>query len=86
MPQVPAAIRSGDSRPGGSIKGYPADKIYDEIAFISYYFHWDRDRIMNMEHRERQQWCLAISNINKQMNAAGRQAAKGREISLQELR
>lgn len=50
------------------IKGYPADKIYEEIAFIAYYFHWSYESIMNMEHEERLRWCAEISKINKRLN------------------
>lgn len=35
------------------------------MAFISYYFHWDREEVMNMEHRDRKKWCDEISRINK---------------------
>ncbi|WP_425278656.1 DUF6760 family protein [Defluviitalea saccharophila] len=42
--------------------------MYEEAAFIAYYFHWSHDEIMNMDHRERRKWCEQISNINKKMN------------------
>ncbi|WP_127486166.1 DUF6760 family protein [Paenibacillus ehimensis] len=47
---------------------YPADKIYEEAAFLAYYFHWPHDDIMNMEHRERRRWCSEISRINRSLN------------------
>lgn len=48
--------------------GYPLDKIYEEVAFIAYHFHWGREEIMNMEHRERRRWCDEISKVNKKIN------------------
>lgn len=48
--------------------GYPLDRLYEEVAFLAYYFHWDDDRILNLEHRDRQRWCREISRINKQLN------------------
>lgn len=51
-----------------SITSYPIDRIYKEVAFISYYFHWNHDEIMNMEHRERRRWCEEISKINSDLN------------------
>ncbi|MDD2620761.1 MAG: hypothetical protein PHC92_08865 [Syntrophomonadaceae bacterium] len=53
---------------GGGIKSYPADKIYQEVAFIAYYMHWPHDQIMSMEHRDRRRWCEEISQINRRLN------------------
>ena len=50
------------------MKLYPADKIYEEAAFIGYYFHWNHDDIMNMPHGERIRWCKEISRINSKLN------------------
>lgn len=51
------------------IKSYPIDRIYEEAAFIAYYFHWPNEQIMSMEHRERRRWCEEITRINKKLNA-----------------
>lgn len=48
--------------------GYPLDRIYEEVAFIAYHFHWSHDEIMNMEHRERQRWVAEISGINRKLS------------------
>lgn len=47
---------------------YPAEKIYEEAAFISYYLHWSHDDIMAMSHNERIRWCKEISKINSKLN------------------
>jgi len=47
--------------------GYPIDRIYEEVAFISYYFHWSHDEIMQLDHRTRQRWCGEISRINRRL-------------------
>ena len=47
---------------------YPADKIYEEAAFIAYYMHWSHDDIMQMSHRDRIRWCREISRINSRLN------------------
>ena len=47
---------------------YPADKIYEEMAFIGYYMHWGSDEISSFSHRERQRWCSEISKINSKLN------------------
>ena len=56
---------AGDGR---GIVGYPVDRIYEEVAFIAYYFHWSQAEIMSMEHRERRKWCEEISRINRTLN------------------
>ncbi|MGN1043809.1 MAG: DUF6760 family protein [Acutalibacteraceae bacterium] len=43
--------------------------MYEEIAFLAYYFHWSREEIMLLPHRERIKFCNEVSKINKKMNA-----------------
>ncbi|NOY64099.1 MAG: hypothetical protein GXO97_01665 [Nitrospirae bacterium] len=50
------------------MKGYPLNRLYEEVAFIAYHFHWSYEEIMNMEHRERQRWVEEISKINRQLS------------------
>ena len=47
------------------MRGYPLDRLYEEVAFIAYHFHWPHEEIMEMEHRERQRWVEEISKINR---------------------
>ncbi|NTU41454.1 MAG: hypothetical protein HGA78_00060 [Nitrospirales bacterium] len=48
--------------------GYPLTRLYEEVAFIAYHFHWSHDEIMAMEHRERQKWVEEISKINRRLS------------------
>jgi len=50
------------------MSSYPLDRLYEEVAFVSYYFHWGHGDIMNMPHLERKRWCEEISNINKKLS------------------
>ena len=52
--------------PGGII-GYPLDRIYEEVAYVSYYFHWPLDDVMNMEHNDRRKWVEEIAKINEKL-------------------
>jgi hypothetical protein len=65
-----ARVRSGPGRgaDGGGIVSYPLDKLYQEVAYIAYHFHWSPDEVLDMEHRERQVWVKEISEINKEIN------------------
>lgn len=44
-------------------------ELYHQLAFISYYFHWDLETVMALPHLERKKFCEEISRINRQANA-----------------
>lgn len=51
---------------------YPLDKLYQEVAYIAYHFHWSLDDVLEMEHKERQIWIREISAINREINSSRR--------------
>lgn len=55
---------------GGGILSYPLERLYQEVAYIAYHFHWSLDDILAMEHKERQIWVREISEINSQINTS----------------
>ena len=50
---------------------YPLDRLYEEVAYVAYHFHWSRQEILNMEHPERAQWIEEIADINRQLGGIG---------------
>ncbi|WP_121324011.1 DUF6760 family protein [Paraburkholderia sp. RAU2J] len=52
------------------MKVYPRARLYEEMAFIAFYFHWGRDELMHLEHSERRRWCKELSEINRRMDTA----------------
>ncbi len=50
--------------------GYPLERLYEEVAYIAYHFHWSRKSILKMEHRERQAWVEQIAALNQRINEA----------------
>jgi hypothetical protein len=54
----------------GGVVGYPLDRLHEEMAFISYHFHWSRAEVMTLEHHERRRWVREISSINDALNRA----------------
>ena len=66
---MPACLRTGTGS-GGGILGYPLARLYEEVAFIAYHFHWPHDEVMQLEHEERLKWVTQISAINNQMNGS----------------
>lgn len=57
---------SGARSPGG-IVGYPLDQLYEEVAYIAYYFHWPLMEILELEHAERRRWVEEIAGINQKL-------------------
>jgi hypothetical protein len=47
------------------------ERLFEEVAYIAYYFHWSDEQIMAMEHRDRQQWVAEIARINQRLNGNG---------------
>ena len=62
-------LRERVRSPGG-IVSYPLENIFKEVAFVAYHFHWDRDLILDMPHKERHAWVKEISTINEKINAS----------------
>ena len=50
--------------------GYPLERLYEEVAYVSYYFHWPRHEVLALEHSERQHWVRQIASINRRLNQA----------------
>ncbi len=59
-------VRRGAVAGGGALS-YPSAQLYEEVAFIAFYFHWSPDAILNLDHRDRQRWVEEISKINKRL-------------------
>ena len=47
--------------------GYPLDRLYEEVAYMAYYFHWPLPEILDLEHGERRRWIEEIANINSKL-------------------
>lgn len=47
--------------------GYPLDQLYEEVAYIAYYFHWPLLEILELEHTERRCWVEEIADINRKL-------------------
>jgi hypothetical protein len=44
------------------------DRLYEEMAYIAYHFHWPREEVMSLPHKERHRWVREISEINRKIN------------------
>ncbi len=48
---------------------YATDRLYEEIAYVAYHFHWAFDDIVDMEHPLRRRFVEEISRINRRISA-----------------
>jgi hypothetical protein len=47
---------------------YAADRLYEEVAYVAYHFHWSRDDILDLEHPERLRFVSEIARINTRIS------------------
>jgi hypothetical protein len=67
MSALPATVRGGVKQRGGGWR-YPLERLYEEVAYIAYHFHWPHEQILALEHSERQRWLAEIAKINRRFN------------------
>ncbi len=67
MPSLRAGVRGGAERRGG-ITRYPLERLYEEVAYIAYHFHWPHEKILAFEHPDRRKWVEEIAKINRRLN------------------
>jgi hypothetical protein len=44
------------------------DLLREEVAFVTYHFHWPHEEVMALEHVDRRGWVAEISAIHRRMN------------------
>jgi hypothetical protein len=47
---------------------YASDRLYEEIAYVAYHFHWSMDEILDMEHPTRLRYVSEIGKINRRLS------------------
>lgn len=60
--------RGGGPRGIGGVAGYPIERLYEEVAYLAYHFHWDPQVLLNLDHAERRRWVSEVAAINRRMN------------------
>ena len=50
--------------------GHPSDRVFEEVAYVAYHFHWPREEVMELDHLERRRWVAEIAHINDRLNEA----------------
>lgn len=44
---------------------YPAEAIWQEVAFLAYHLHWSLDALLDLEHADRVRLIRSTSSLNK---------------------
>lgn len=47
---------------------YAPDRIYEEVAYVAYHFHWPLGDILDLEHPQRLRYVSEIADINNRLN------------------
>lgn len=47
---------------------YASERLFEEIAYVAYHFHWSLEEILNLEHADRQKFVREISSINRRLS------------------
>ncbi|MDP9075624.1 MAG: hypothetical protein M3N98_15935 [Actinomycetota bacterium] len=47
---------------------YAADRLYEEVAYVAYNFHWTLDDILDLEHPVRRRFTEEIGRINRRLS------------------
>ena len=47
---------------------YDQDRLFEEIAYVAYHFHWPLGEILDLEHPLRQRFVEEIGRINRQLS------------------
>ncbi|MFC4508356.1 MULTISPECIES: DUF6760 family protein [Streptomyces] len=43
---------------------YAVERLYEEIAYLAYHFHWPLEELLDLEHHERQRYVEQIARLN----------------------
>jgi hypothetical protein len=46
------------------VKRYPAEALWQEIAYLAYHLHWRLDDLLDMEHLDRVRMVRAVVSLN----------------------
>jgi hypothetical protein len=50
---------------------YAPDRLYEEVAYVAYHFHWPLADLLDLEHPARRRFVGEIAKINSRISAGG---------------
>jgi hypothetical protein len=49
----------------GGVLGYPLERVYREVAYLSCKVHWTHDELMHLDHAERRRWVEEVAKLEE---------------------
>ncbi len=49
---------------------YAAERLFEEVAYVAYHFHWSLEEILDLEHPDRLHFVDEIGKINQRLSGA----------------
>ncbi len=49
---------------------YAAERLFEEVAYVAYHFHWSLEEILDLEHPDRLRFVDEIGKINQRLSGA----------------
>jgi hypothetical protein len=43
---------------------YATDRLFEEVAYVAYHFHWSFEEILDLEHATRRRFVEEIDHLN----------------------
>jgi hypothetical protein len=43
-------------------------RLYEEISYVAYHFHWSQEEILDLEHPIRRRYVEEIARINRRLS------------------
>jgi hypothetical protein len=50
---------------------YAPDRMYEEVAYVAFHFHWPLAEILDLEHPVRRRFVNEIGKINQRSSRGG---------------
>ena len=50
---------------------YATDRLFEEVAYVSYHFHWSLEEILSLEHPDRLRFVDEVARINRRVSEEG---------------
>jgi hypothetical protein len=47
---------------------YAPERLYEEVAYVAYHFHWGLDEVLDLEHPDRLRFIDEIARINRRLS------------------
>ena len=47
---------------------YAPSRLYEEVSYVAYHFHWGLDEILDLEHPVRTRFVEEIGRINRRLS------------------